>query len=193
MFEKFTTILLKFVKSDYKLVVRLKYRKWNSRVKNKYSHFELEDFLLDDDFFRIVKSHTKGYDTDKWNQLLLYYPEKKAILEEAYRIIICIRIKEIQVEETQISQDWNRLIEKIRRRKIRRRLYWISSAVACLIFIVTGTRFFSFTESVTDKKQELLGLLTDLETESDAIQLILGKDNKTTIEEDANIREKDDG
>lgn len=162
-------------------------------MKNKYSHFELEDFLLDDEFFRIVKSHTKGYDTDKWNQLLQCYPEKKAVLDEAYRIIICIRIREIQVEEIQISEDWNRLIEKIRRRKIRRQLYWISSAVACLIFIIAGTRFFSFTESVTDKKQELLSLLTDLETESDAIQLILGKDNKTTIEEDANIREKDDG
>lgn len=162
-------------------------------MNKKYSHFELKDYLQDDDFFRIVKSHFKGEDTNAWNQLLQCYPEKKVILNKAYQIINCIRIKEIQVGEEQILQDWGRLKKEIRQRKNKRQLYWISSAVACLIFVIAGVRFFTFTESVTDKKQELLSLLTDLEAESDAIQLILGKDNKTTIEEDATIREKGDG
>lgn len=162
-------------------------------MEEKYRHFELEDYLLDDDFFRIVKSHFRGDDLHAWNEILKNNPEKKAMLKTAYQIINGIRIKEIQVEEKQITADWNTLQGKFTRSKRRYLIHWIYSSVACLILAIAGFYFWTSPDKITDNRESLLNILTEIETESNDIQLILGNDRKTLIEENATIKEKEDG
>lgn len=162
-------------------------------MNKKYDDYNIEGLILDDAFFRMAKSHFKGEKPDEWKLLLDTYPEKREMIENAYRIINGLRIMEVSVSQDKIKSDYKLLEKKIRARKNKRYLYWISSAAACLILIVSGYYFYEPEEAVSLETGELLSRLADVKSESNDIQLILGENERTFISDDATIQEKEDG
>ncbi len=165
-------------------------------MKKKYTDYSFEDFITDDDFFRIAKKHYKANDhSEEWNRLCLLYPNQKAIMEKAYILINGISLVETSIPINQIQEDWTALQKKIKQNRKQRFIYWASSVAACLILILSGLYFKNSSDSITAIHQELLSQLseTDTETESNNIQLIYGKGQKANINENAIIIEKEDG
>lgn len=162
-------------------------------MERKYSTYTLEDFVLDPDFFRLAKARYAGSDKESWDLLLQEYPEKKIVIEKAYHMINGIRIEEVKVTEEKIRQDFLYLEKKIKQRKNRRILYRISSAACFLLLIATGLYFFDFSKEEMVDKNTMLTQLAKTNVESDDIQIIRGESKNNISDNNATIREEEDG
>lgn len=162
-------------------------------MDKKYDQYDLEDFILDQDFFRLAKAKYRGSDNNSWDLLLQEYPENKIIIEKAYRIINGLRIEELQVSDEKIQQDFLFLKKKIRQRQNRKLLYWVSSAAACFILVLSGLYFFDSSQGEIVDKNTMLTQLATADTGSEDIQIIFGESKNSISDNNATIREEEDG
>lgn len=162
-------------------------------MDNKYDRYKLEDFVLDPEFFHHARSKYKGIDLNSWDLLLRKFPEKRELMERAYRIINGIQIKEIKIKESKVRQDYILLERRIRQRKNKRIFYRIASAAACFLLLISGLYLFRLSENEVSDKNNMLTQWITADAESEDIQVIIGEERNSITGLNATIQEQEDG
>lgn len=106
----------------------------------QYKDYEVEDFLLDDEFAQWVRDGFSIVGT-QWEELLSAYPEKRADLEEARRCILQIQTVST-LTDAELTQETQRILAstapvvKVPVRSLNSRSTWWQ--VAAAIVLLTG-------------------------------------------------------
>lgn len=98
----------------------------------KYLFFELEDFVVDNDFIQWVISPTED-SSEKWNNFLLQYPDKKEVILQSVQIV-----RSLEPVEEEISMERIRLIwRKVQKNHNQPRLLWaVKFSKYAAIFVI---------------------------------------------------------
>ncbi len=163
---------------------------------NKYSCFHLEDFIVDEYFFSLAKRVHEKECVEEWLRFLEENPDKKAEIEEAYLLINGIHIRQKELSDEKIQDQWLRLEKSIRSRKNRKVFYsLLAAATAACLVLFFSMRLYQHKESgfSNKNKKDKLSLLDELRPESNDVQVIIGRSEAIIIEEDACIQQKEDG
>lgn len=162
-------------------------------MDKKYSNYNLEDFLLDEEFFGFCKSVYRTGDLQSLDSLLSRYPGKKEMMKTAYLMINGIRLKEADVSNDKIKKSFSRLENTRKIRRSRRIIYGVSSVAACFLLAVLSFYYVNLFSVSDSDKVALLNELSNVKDDSGDIQIIMGDNKKTVSDKSATIREKEDG
>lgn len=166
-------------------------------MTTRFSHFELEDFILDDYFLKLAKDVHLNKREHEWNMLLQDYPDKKELMENACLLIHSMLITETKVPDSVIQQNFELLEDKIHQKKRNKNvLIRLTAVAAVILLIITSTYFFNQNTPVSGNfnKEELFSLLERSETESDHIQIYTNDNHKKIeVDQDAVIIQEEDG
>lgn len=160
-------------------------------MKHHFETYQPEDFLLDEAFFRIVKKAGRQ-EPEAWQELLLAYPDKRDMMEEAARIIQATQIEMEEVPDSLIEANWERLQESIdRRHKLSKIKTWISVA-ACIAGLIVAS--FLWQQQRYDRQRlDMLLSLNQMDLSSEQIEINIGEKEQIAVEENAFILQKEDG
>ncbi len=165
-------------------------------MADKYKGYHLEDFIWDDYFFSLAKKVSKNECIEEWNRLLEENPDEVKKIEEAYLIINGIHIREKEVSDLVILEKWNGLRNIMVSHKRRTLVYKWSGivAAACLLIFFLNTIYRNEIQiRPKENKTDLLSVLDDMKSESSEIQMIVGEEDVIDINNDALIRQEEDG
>ncbi len=77
-----------------------------------YTHYQLEDFVLDHDFQQWV--YRPGPEADQfWKNYIVQHPEKEPLLEQARQILLTLRLDQHHLEASEVQQLKASIHEKI--------------------------------------------------------------------------------
>lgn len=77
-----------------------------------YTHYQLEDFVLDHDFQQWVYQPSQEAD-QFWKNFIAQHPEKEPLLEQARHILLTIRLDQHHLEESEVHELKTSIHEKI--------------------------------------------------------------------------------
>jgi len=160
------------------------------KINHIYHTFQVEDFLQDDVFFKVVKDAAGGNPT-QWNEFLDQFPEKHAVMQEAYSIINGININKEKISAQQVEISLNVLKQRIKKQQRKRLIYISGSVAACLIVALFGI-YILLDAPQGNFDDKMFMTLKNTEIGSDSISIRYGKSsmtlggNKASIEQDEN-------
>lgn len=158
-------------------------------MDTSYEKFEVNDFLRDKSFltWKFFPDHDS---TVFWNDFLIKYPNKKNSFERASQIIDSVKIKDIDLSETDmedlsfIYENTKRLYQR-RKQKVRR-LYYAVTAAACIV-LLAFLPFFHY-QYKDHPHRDIAVSQKKAQDSANDIQLILGEQDKMILSQNATIQ-----
>lgn len=158
-------------------------------MDTSYEKFEVNDFLRDKSFltWKFFPDHDS---TIFWNDFLIKYPNKKNSFERASQIIDSVKIKDIDLSETDLEdlsfiyENTKRLYQR-RKQKVRR-LYYAVTAAACIVLLAL-LPFFHYQYKDHPHRDTAVSTKKVQDSAND-IQLILGEQDKMILSQNATIQ-----
>jgi len=119
----------------------------NSLELTDYSSFETLDFFGDENFIRYVL-HPEEADRVYWAEVLIKYPQKEEMMEEASAWIMMLNHQVVYVPEQKAEECWDKISSRISRHEhvevkyiipLKRAVKWLSGVAAMvLIFLAVN-------------------------------------------------------
>jgi len=101
----------------------------------KYQDFELEDFVVDNEFRKWVTCPTES-STSKWNSFISKYPKKKDSIENAALIVRSLEPVENEISPDRINIIWHRIMQNRKRHFFRLNMFAKYAAVFIIAFFL---------------------------------------------------------
>jgi transmembrane sensor len=119
----------------------------------KYKDYQLEDFVLDEDFQQWVK-HPQKKQSILWEKITLEYPEKQELVGEAQKLILALQFKKNNPTQT----DYDQILENILKarkiqptRKIKTKSvfsYYLVAVAIGILLLSAGVYYFTFYQQI---------------------------------------------
>ena len=154
----------------------------------KYIHYTVEDFAKDEYFQKWILD-TDSMTSNFWNNWTAKHPKKKAIVEEAKKLIFLLGFDNDKLSDVDFDTMWQHIIEKrntkqttlsIQPKRKVRALYWKYAVASSILLIVALTVFLN---NENDLSQFIESIIANnrIETGTDKAILTLESGEEVTL------------
>ena len=155
----------------------------------KYVHYTVEDFVKDEYFQKWILD-TDSMTSSFWNNWIKKYPEKKATVEEAKKLILLLSFDNEKLSEIDFDEMWQNIIEKRNTKSVTpqilsnrkfKRLYW-KYAVAASVLLIVALSVFLNKETNLPQFSEPIIVNNQIEIGSNKATLTLANGSNVILE-----------
>ncbi len=154
----------------------------------KYIHYTVEDFAKDEYFQKWILD-TDSMTSNFWNNWTAKHPKKKAIVEEAKKLIFLLGFDNDKLSDVDFDTMWQHIIEKrntkqttlsIQPKRKVRALYWKYAVASSILLIVALTVFLNNENNLSQFIESII-VNNRIETGTDKAILTLESGEEVTL------------